>query len=204
MVVCPTANVGKLVASKADQVRDSQPAAGSRGRLGPKAQLSALPMMTWAEQDMSDSRRLVVVVAQADAQRCTVAVCHGLYSTTEPIGAISALTRGSLHATAVAKTAQSSKTRVMGRPGEAQVLPCGCCLSVPVALVFCRRRQSESYACRPLPCHDACTYIYTVHTQFFHRTAAGHARRMQRVDLLRTMEHLCMTAHKHNTRHPHT
>ena len=37
MVVCPTANVGKLVASKADQVRDSQPAAGSRGRLGPKA-----------------------------------------------------------------------------------------------------------------------------------------------------------------------
>ena len=71
-------------------------------------------MMTWAEQDMNDSRRLVVVVAQADAQRCTVAVCHGLYSTTEPIGAISALTRGSLHATAVAKTAQSSKTRVMG------------------------------------------------------------------------------------------
>jgi hypothetical protein len=86
---------------------------------------------------MSDSRRLAIVVVMAQAG-CTAvysALCHGLYNTTEPIDAISALTRGSLHATAVAKTAQSSKTRVMGRHGEAQALPCGYCLSVPVALL---------------------------------------------------------------------
>jgi hypothetical protein len=69
---------------------------------------------------MSDSRRLIVVVW---LNRLHSGVCHGLYSTTEPIGAISALTRGTLHATAVAKTAQSSKTRVTA-------LPCGFALSV--------------------------------------------------------------------------
>lgn len=133
--------------------------------------------MTWAEQDMSDSRRLVVVVAQADAQRCTVAVCHGLYSTTEPIGAISALTRGSLHATAVAKTAQSSKTRVMGRPGEAQVLPCGCCLSVPVALVFCRggnrSRMHAGHYHVTMPAHTYIQYIRNSSTEPLLGTHAG-------------------------------
>lgn len=127
---------------------------------------------------MSESRRLVVV-AGCTAVYC--AACHGLYNTTEPIDAISALTRGSLHATSVAKTAQSSKTRVMGRHGEAQALPCGYCLSVPVALLASSGNR-RLHACRPPPCNDACTYIYiySVHTQFFYQTAAGHARRVQR------------------------
>ena len=121
-----------------------------------------------ASDDLGRTRyeRLAQIGCRCGSSGCTAvycAVCHGLYSTTERIGAISALTRGSLHATAVAKTAQSSKTRVMGRPGEAQALPCGCCPSVPKAL-FCRRRQSESYhrmhAGHYYHVNDACTYIY--------------------------------------------
>lgn len=189
-----TVNVGKFIASWADQVRRLPETTRAQGTI-----------IYAASDDLGRARyeRLAQIGCRCGSSGCTAvycAVCHGLYSTTERIGAISALARGSLHATAVAKTAQSSKTRVMGRPGEAQALPCGCCPSVPGAL-FCRRRQSESYhrmhAGHYYHVNHACTYIYTVHTQFSHRTAAGHARRVQRVDLLRTMEHLCMTAHKH-------
>ena len=81
---------------------------------------------------MSDSRRLIVVVW---LNRLHSGVCHGLYSTTEPIGAISALTRGNLHATAVAKTAQSSKTRVMGVPWRGAGTAMRFRLCVPVALL---------------------------------------------------------------------
>lgn len=69
-----TVNVGKFIASWADQVR--RPPETTRG-VGPKAQSSTLPVMTWAGQDMNDSRRLVVVVAQAAAQRCTVLYATG-------------------------------------------------------------------------------------------------------------------------------
>lgn len=84
------------------------------------------------------------------------------------------------------------------------MLPCGCRLSVPVALVL--QAAAIGVVCMQATTMQRClhVHIYTVHTQFCHRTAAGHARRVQRVDLLHTMEHLCMTAHKHNTRHPHT
>lgn len=72
-----TVNVGKFIASWADQVRRLPET--TRG-VGPKAQSSTLPVMTWlawAEQDMNDSRRLVVVVAQGAAQRCTVLYATG-------------------------------------------------------------------------------------------------------------------------------
>lgn len=154
---------------------------------------------------MSDSRRLVVVVAQAAAQRSVYsdcAVCRGLYNTTEPIDAISALTRGSLHATAVAKTAQSSKTRVMGTPWRGA----GAAMGFLPSCACGKRRQSEWYACRPLPCNDACTYI-AVHTHTYAILPSNRcwARTQGAAGvLLRTMEHLCMTAHKHTPTPTHT
>ena len=123
---------------------------------------------------MSESRRLVVV-AGCTAVYC--AACHGLYNTTEPIDAISALTRGSLHATSVAKTAQSSKTRVMGalerrRRCHALSPLCACGSFASGGNRGCM--HAGQHVTMP-----ALTLQY-IHTQLFHRTAAGRARRVQR------------------------
>lgn len=157
---------------------------------------------------MSDSRRLVVVVvvvAQAGCPAVYCAVCHGLYSTTEPIDyrrhlsthpRLSPRHSRRQNGTIIEETCDMTPWR--GAGAATRLLPFCACRSFLQADLVCMHAGHYHVM---MPTH---TYI-----QYFTCAILPSNRCWARTqgaagDLLRTMEHLCMTAHKHTlTPTPH-